>query len=69
MKIQVGDPTCCCVVKIPVGILQVLLLRSENPGWDTPVLWLRVLNPGRIPQVLWRGEDHGWDTSSFVAAW
>ena len=57
------------MVKIPVGIPQVLWLRSENPGWDTPVLWLRVLNPGRIPQVLWLGEDHGWDTSSFVASW
>ena len=43
--------------KIPVGIPQVLWLRSQDPGWDSSSLWLpevcgfAVRNPVGIPQV------------------
>ena len=52
---MIKNPKCCgFVVKIPVGIPQVLWRFGENPT--------------RIPNELWlRGEDPGWDTSSFVA--
>ena len=69
------------VIPIPVGTPQVLWLCSQDPGWDTSILWLLqvcgFVIPVGIPQVLrlrgqdggswWlRGQDPGWGTSSLL---
>ena len=69
------------VVKIPVGIAQVLWLRGisqvwwlrrQNHGWDTSSSVMVSLQRSRngMPQILWlRGQDPGRDTSSFMGSW
>ena len=42
---------CGFAVKIPVGVPQVLWLRSQGPGWDASRLWFVVKIPIGMPPV------------------